>query len=147
MKRWIERALACALLAAAGFAHAVDFKSVAQPAVLFDAPSDKAKPLFIILRGTPVELVVSLDRWAKVRESGGQLLWVERRFLSDKRTLLVTAASAQARREANEKAPLVFEAAKDVILEWVEAGPPGWVKVRHADGQSGFVRITQVWGL
>ena len=24
---------------------------------------------------------------------------------------------------------------------------PGWVKVRHRDGQSGFVRISQVFGL
>jgi hypothetical protein len=34
-----------------------------------------------------------------------------------------------------------------VVLDLVEPGASGWVRVRHADGSSGFVRIGQVWGL
>jgi len=41
----------------------------------------------------------------------------------------------------------VFEAERDVVLELVEAVPGGWVKVRHRDGQSGFLKAPQVWGL
>ena len=48
---------------------------------------------------------------------------------------------------AQESAALVFEADKGVWLELVEAVPGGWAKVRHADGQTGFVRANQVWGL
>jgi SH3-like domain-containing protein len=129
-------------------AWALEFRSVAEAgAVMFDAPSQKAKPLFIILRGTPVEAVVSLEGWVKVRDAAGDLAWIEKKSLAEKRMLIVTAKSAEVRGQAEAGAPLVFEADKDVLLELVEPGPLGWAKVRHRDGQSGFVRASQVWGL
>ncbi|MGB7989775.1 MAG: SH3 domain-containing protein [Candidatus Methylophosphatis roskildensis] len=126
---------------------AVEFRSVSEPSLLYDAPSSKADPKFIIARGTPVELVVNLGKWVKVRDSGGGLLWIERAKLAERRTVIVTAASAAVLESAAESAPVVFEAAKDVVLELLEAAPVGWAKVRHRDGQSGFVRVSQVWGL
>lgn len=129
-------------------AWALEFRSVAEAgAVLFDAPSQKAKPLFVIARGTPVEVVVSLEGWIKVRDAAGDLVWIEKKALAEKRMLIVTARSAEVRAQAEAGAALVFEADKDVLLEFVEAGPLGWARVRHRDGQSGFVRANQVWGL
>lgn len=126
---------------------AVEFRSVVEPSLLYDAPSSKADPKFIIARGTPVELVVNLGKWVKVRDGGGGLLWIERAKLAERRTVIITAASAAVLRAAEESAPVVFEAAKDVVLELLEAAPVGWAKVKHRDGQSGFVRVSQVWGL
>ena len=114
---------------------------------MYDAPSAKASPIFIVARYTPVEVVVALDAWIKVRDASGSLAWVEKRFLSENRTLIVTAARAQIRQQPEATAPLVFEAEKDVVLEFLETAPAGWVKVRHRDGQEGFVRANQVWGL
>ena len=96
----------------------------------------------------PVEMVVTIDRWVKVREPAGSLLWLERRQLSDKRTVIVTAARADVRQRPDASAPLAFEAARDVVLELGDKPPAdGWIGVRHRDGTTGFVRITQVWGL
>lgn len=150
MRRRIATALVALPLAfAAAGAHAAsDFRSVAEPAILYDAPSKQGKPLFVIYRYTPVEMVVNIDRWVKVREPGGALLWLERRQLSDKRTVIVTAARADIRQRPASDAPIAFEAAKDVVLELGDKPPAdGWVGVRHRDGTSGFVRINQVWGL
>jgi SH3-like domain-containing protein len=141
-------AVFCVLTFAAAPAWALEFRSVAETGgVLFDAPSQKARPLFIIVRDTPVEVVVSLEGWVKVRDAAGDLAWLEKKSLVEKRTLIVTAKSAEVRSQADSGAPLVFEADKDVLLEFVEPGPLGWAKVRHRDGQSGFVRTNQVWGL
>ena len=41
----------------------------------------------------------------------------------------------------------LFEAYKQVLLEMVEPPADGWVKVRHRDGQQGFIRTTHVWGV
>lgn len=141
------RFLFAALLLGAGAAHALDYRSVSEAAVLFDAPSQKAKPLFAIAPGTPVEVIVSLDAWVKVRDQKGDLAWIERRQLADKRTLQVRAGGAQIRVEAGDNAKLAFEAETDVVLEFLEPGPAGWAKVRHRDGAQGFVKATQVWGL
>lgn len=135
---------------AAGNALALDYRSVNEAAVLFDAPSQKAKPLFVIASGTPVEVVVSLDAWVKVRDQKGDLAWIERRQLADKRTLQVRAGGAQVRVEASDNAKLAFEAETDVVLELLESGqnvPLGWARVRHRDGAQGFVKASQVWGL
>jgi SH3-like domain-containing protein len=141
--------LGVALLSGAllpGVAAALDYRSIGETAVLFDAPSQKARPLFAIAAGTPVETIVTLDVWVKVRDMKGDLAWIERRQLADKRMLQVRADGAQIRAEANDSAALAFEAAPDVLLELVEPGPVGWLKVRHRDGQQGYVKISQVWG-
>ncbi len=140
-------AVLCGLTFFPAIAWALEYRSMAEAAPMYDAPSQKARPLWVVARGTPVEVVVSLEGWVKVRDAAGDLAWVERRTLADRRMLIVTARGAEVRSQADAAAPLVFAADKDVLLEFVESGPSGWAKVRHRDGQSGFVRVNQVWGL
>jgi SH3-like domain-containing protein len=153
MKRLRPRALPrlaamlAALAGAAGPAQAIEFRSLAEPAILYDAPSEQGKRLFILRPGTPVEIVVTLDKWIKVREPGGSLNWVERRVLANLRTVLVTAERASIRREARDDAPLSFEATRNVVLKLIEAPTLGWAKVRHADGPEGYIRVSEIWGL
>ena len=66
--------------------------------------------------------------------------------LSDKRTLIVTAAVADVRQTANDLALLVFQAQQGVALDVADPPAGGWIKVRHAEGQTGYVKIGQVWG-
>ena len=139
--------LAAALAAPAGFAHAIEFRSVGEPAVLFDAPSEKGKRLYIVAPGTPVEVVVTLDKWVKVRDAGGALTWIERRALSDKRTVMVSTSRAAVRQRAADDSPVAFEAAKDVVLELVAQSGDGWIQIRHRDGAGGYLKVTEVWGL
>ena len=135
--------LACTLTLSA---QAVEYRTVETATVLYDAPSQRGIKQFVIRRDTPVEVVVSLEGWAKVRDSEGTLAWIERKFLAERRSLIVTASRAEIRQANNESSPLVFEAEKNVSLDYLEAAPGGWIKVRHRDGQSGYVRANQVWG-
>lgn len=128
-------------------AAAADFRSVAVDAVvLYDAPSRAATPLWVVSRDYPLEVIVDLEAWAKVRDHTGTLSWVEKRQLSDRRMVVVVAASAQVRRRPEDQAPLVFVVAQNVVLELVKVAPGGWLHVRHADGASGYLRATAVWG-
>lgn len=147
LRRSIFLLLPLVALAAAAPAHALDYRSVAEAAPVYDAPSAKAKPLFVVLSGTPVELVVGLEGWSKVRDSRGDLVWIEKKHLAEKRNVIVRADRAQVRAAADDKAALVFEAERDVVLELVEGVAAGWARVRHRDGQSGFLKAPQVWGL
>ena len=132
-------------------AWAADFRSVepasGEAAILYDAPSSKAKKLYLIRRYTPVEVVVSLEAWVKVRDREGGLSWIAKNELAERRTVQVTADTAQVRQSADANAPVAFSAAKGVALELVQVGPPGWAQVKHRDGTSGYVRDNQVWGL
>jgi len=143
----VRTSVLLAALLFAGQALALDYRSVAEATALYDAPSQKAKPLYVIARGTPVELVVAVEGWVKVRDQKGDLAWIEKRLLAEKRTVIVRADLAQVRAQADDKAPLVFEAEKEVVLDFVEPAAAGWVKVRHRDGQQGYIKAAQVWGL
>ena len=146
----VKRILLRALLAACAVAFsakAADFRSVQDnTAVLYDAPSRQATPLFVVSRSYPLEVVVSLEAWVKVRDHAGALTWIEKKALGDKRKVLVTAPSVEARQRAEDVAPAVFSAAQNVALELVEIAPNGWLRVRHSDGATGFVRAASVWG-
>jgi len=141
------RRLAFLLLALSSAAGAADFRSVQDnAAVLYDAPSRAATPLFVVQRNYPLEVIVNLEAWVKVRDHAGALSWIEKKSLTEKRMLLVTGASAEARQRPEDGAPAAFAAAQNVVLELVEVAPNGWLRVRHADGATGFVRAAQVWG-
>ena len=147
--------LCVALLCAPGAALAADYRATGDPAtVLYDAPSAKARPLFVYGRDIPVESLVNVEGWTKVRDASGTIGWIASKSLSEKRMLVVRTQVADVHAAADDASPLVFRADRDVLLELAEpaASPaatanPGWVKVRHRDGQSGYVRIGQVFGL
>lgn len=131
-----------------GVAQAIDYRSVDTPAaILYDSPSQKGKKLYLIKANTPVEVVVRLGDWSKVRDAEGSLAWIEGRFLAERRSLVVTAPRAEIRQGDKPEAAILLELEKWVGLEFVEAAAPGWAKVKHRDGVTGYVRATQVWGL
>lgn len=127
---------------------AAEHRSVNVPAaIMFDAPSDKAKKLYLIKAGTPVEVVVKLDGWLKVRDAEGGLAWVAGTQLAERRTLIVTAPSAELRQADSDNAGLLRRVEKWVVLDYAGPAAPGWVRVSHPDAGSAFVRASQVWGL
>ncbi|MBB5393685.1 MULTISPECIES: SH3 domain-containing protein [unclassified Herbaspirillum] len=149
MKR-LPLILCATVLGAAAFApnaFALDFKSVgASPSVMYDAPSEKGRRVYVAPRGMPVEVVLTYGEWSKVRDAAGTLSWIQSKALTPKRMLVVSAANARIFNAADESSPVVFTADRNVLLEMVESPNNGWVKVRHRDGQTGFARVADVWG-
>ena len=138
-RRLLNLSISALLLAGATLslsAHALDYKTVgAAPAIMYDAPSEKGRRVFVAPRGMPVEVVLTYGEWSKVRDSAGSLSWVQSKQLAAK----IHAA-------AQDASPVVFSADKNVLLEVAEPAASGWLKVKHRDGQSGYVKITEVWG-
>ena len=58
-------------------AFALEFRSVAVPkAVLYDAPSSAAKKILLLSQYYPVEIIVNLGDWLKVRDAQGSISWI-----------------------------------------------------------------------
>ncbi len=139
--------IALAALLLAGAAHGAEYRSIGdKPAILYDAPSQKADRLFAVTRYYPFEVLVKLDQWTKVRDANGEVGWVENTAWGDRATVVVSVPLADVRAAPDAGAPLVFEAYKQVLLEVLEPPANGWVKVRHRDGQEGYIRTSHVWG-
>jgi len=143
-----RRALAAIVAASPLLAEAAEFRALGdKPAVLYDAPSIRADRLFVASRFYPFEVLVKLDQWTKVRDVNGEVAWVENKALGDRRTVIVTVPLVDVRSAPNAQSALVFEAYKQVLLEVVEAPADEWVRVRHRDGQQGYIRLSHVFGL
>jgi SH3-like domain-containing protein len=129
-------------------ASALDFRSVAvSKAVLYDAPSNAAKKVLLLSQNYPVEVIVNLGDWLKVRDAQGTLNWVEAKQLSNKRTVMVTAAKAEIRQSADASSNLVATVEKDVVLEIADTKlSNGWLKIKHRDGIAGYILISSTWG-
>ena len=129
-------------------AAALEYRSVAVPkAILYDAPSLQGKKLYLIGQGYPVEVIVNLGDWIKVRDNQGGLNWAEAKQLSAaKRTVLVTQSQAEIHQSADAGSNLVAKLDKDVVLELLEPGKNGWIKVKHRDGLTGYMLASATWG-
>ena len=125
----------------------MEFYSIAENAtIMYDAPSLKSSKLYVASSQLPVEAVVNVEGWVKVRDSSGSMAWVETNALNSQRFVVVTVPMADIYQSADESTELIFQAEESVVMEWLDSNKPGWVRVRHRDGQSGYVKANQVWG-
>ena len=124
----------------------LDYRSVATPSTIFyNGPSAQARKVAVASRYYPVEVLIVSGDWLKVRDSSGELAWVESKNLSPKRMVITTAASSQLRQKPESAAPPLAQIERGVALEFVETAS-GWIKVRHRDGLVGYLPINEVWG-
>jgi len=136
-----------ALLLMDNTACALDYVSVAdRSAILYDANSTRATKLFVVSRYTPLEQVVNLKDWLKVRDSSGTMAWIERRAVSDRRYVVVTVPLATVWKAPEPKAPVLYQVSQNVAIESLGVNGGGWIKVRDLDGVIGYMRSMDVWG-
>lgn len=129
-------------------AVALEYRSVAVPkAILYDAPSSSAKKILLLSQYYPVEIIVNLGDWIKVRDAQGSISWVEAKQLSSKRTVMVNINHAEIRQSAQASSALMATLDKAVVLEVVDLKlNNGWLKVKHRDGIIGYILISSTWG-
>lgn len=135
-------------LAYSSVAFALEYRSIVpSKAVLYDAPSVEASELYILGQGYPVEVIVILGEWIKIRDAAGSLSWIEGKQLSEKRTVLVMVKTDI--KSTDDTSPsLVATVEKDVVLELLSiSNKTGCVKVKHRDGVIGFLPRSVLWGL
>ena len=147
MRSQAALALTAALLAATGSACAAEYVSVADgPAILYDSPSTKGSKLFVVSRYMPLEQIVKLNDWVKVRDSSGGIAWIEKRALSSKRFVVVTSDLSPIRQAPEDSAAVLAQTKKQVALEWLENTGSGWIKVRIQDSVTGYIKAADAWG-
>lgn len=135
------------LFAAGNVAQALEYVSVSDSsAILYDANSTRAKKLYVVSRYMPLEKVVNLENWIKVRDRSGGMAWIERRAVSDAHYVVVTVPVATVRQAPEPGAPVAFRLSQNVAIESLGINGGGWIKVRHLDGSTGFMKSIEVWG-
>jgi SH3-like domain-containing protein len=82
-----------------------------------------------------------------VRDHSGRLAWIEKSALGGARTVMVQNDTSVVRQLPRADAEVVFRAARGVLLELNgDAGAPGWLPVKHANGLTGWMPMHEAWG-
>ena len=126
-----------------------EFRSVTSPkTILYEAPSATTKRVYLVDEGYPLEIIVNLGDWLKVRDPYGTLSWAESKNLQSKRTVIVKADKANIYKEPESKSTLVATIEKDVVIELSDPLiANGWIKVRYQQDLDGYIQTSQVWGI
>ena len=146
-KQRTKSLLIAALLMLLPSLAAAEFRAVSVPkAIVYDTPSAQGKKLYLLGQGYPVEVIVNLAEWVKVRDQQGGLSWIDAKQLSTKRTLLIISP-VEIKQTPEASGTTIARVEKDVVVDLLEPAKSGWVKVKHRDGLVGFVQTSAVWGL
>jgi len=126
-----------------------EFRSVAfAKTILYEAPSATTKKLYLVGEGYPLEIIVNLGDWLKVRDPYGTLSWAESKNLQSKRMVIVKVDKANIYKDPESKSALVATIEKDVIIELSDPLiANGWIKVRYQQDLDGYIQTSQVWGI
>ena len=138
--------LAVAVIAIAAPSWALEFRTSTRPAILYDAPSQRATRLAVTGTGVPFEVFVETESWIKVRDVTGRLAWLEKSALGNTHTVMVNVDQAEVLQQPAAGAEVRFRAARGVLLQAQGAPRDGWIEVQHVDGLRGWVRRHEVWG-
>lgn len=145
-QKWFPLLFFCFI---SSFAYA-DFMSVnSDQAFLHEAPSDSTKKSFIVTRGYPLEVIVSLKEWKKVKDHEGLINWIKTSDLSSKRTVLNLKGDNSIYLEPSPESPMLAKVNENVTLELLDAKKiDDWIKVysKVADIE-GFIKATDLWGI
>ena len=126
-----------------------EFRSVASSkTILYEAPSATTKRVYLVGEGYPLEIIVNLGDWLKVRDPYGTLSWAESKNLQSKRTLIVKVDKANIYKDPESKSALLATIEKDVVIELSDPLiANGWIKVRYQQDLDGYIQTSQVWGI
>ena len=126
-----------------------EFRSVSiSKTILYEAPSATTKRVYLVSDGYPLEVIVNLGDWLKVRDPYGTLSWVESKNLQSKRTVIVKVDKANIYKEPELKSALLANIEKDVVIELSDPLiTSGWIKVRYQQDLDGYIQASQVWGI
>ncbi|WP_051259079.1 SH3 domain-containing protein [Chitinibacter tainanensis] len=137
-----------ALLAlAAGSVHALEYRSSARHGViLYEAPNENSTKRFVLSANIPLELIAEQGNWLRVRDRDGTLAWLAKTDASSTRYVQVSKLT-EIRVAPQPQATTLFKAERNVLLQLLDNTGTGWLKVKHRDGQTGYIRIEEVWGV
>jgi SH3-like domain-containing protein len=126
-----------------------EFRSVSvSKTILYEAPSATTKRVYLVSEGYPLEVIVNLGDWLKVRDPYGTLSWVESKNLQSKRTVIVKVDKANIFKEPELKSALLANIEKDVVIELSDPLiTSGWIRLRYQQDLDGYIQASQVWGI
>jgi SH3-like domain-containing protein len=134
-----------------GQASGITMVSVAGEKVnMRKGPSEQYPIIWELGNGFPLQVIGSQGNWLKVSDFENDVGWIYKELVSRKPHLIVKANKDSKARINIRSGPgtnykIVGKAEYGVVFETLQRGE-GWVKVRHEQGLTGWIKRSLMWG-
>ena len=148
MKKPMKRILLYSVLVfvlSAGTARAERLSIAVDKANIRSGPGKKYEVLWTVGKYFPVDVVQTSGDWRQVRDYEGDVGWIHRSLLKDIPSVIVNGSLVNVREGPGTDAKVLFQAENGVSFK-LEEKKGAWLQVKHADGDSGWIHESLVWG-
>jgi SH3 domain protein len=131
-------------------ALAAEFVSIkAKKALLYEGPSSSTKKEFIITEGYPLQVMVRLKDWIKVKDHLGKISWIQSTDISKDRNVMTLNDNVNLFYKPTTDSVHLAKIEKDILLKLLSSFPTnGWIQVKTlSQNIEGYIRAEDVWGL
>lgn len=93
----------------------------------------------------PVDVIKKSGSWYQISDFEGDRGWMHESLLRDIPAVVVKESLVNVRQGPGTNFKVLFQAEKGVSMECLRE-EKGWLKVKHADGEEGWIHKDLVWG-
>ena len=139
---WILVAL---LLFSGGVASASQRMSVkAETANIRAKPDIRSDTIWQVEKYYPLLILEKKDSWYRFKDFEGDVGWIHDSLVDNTPTVIIKVDRANIRADAGTQYDLVFDAQKGTPFKVLEK-KGRWLKIQHADGDTGWIFNSLVW--
>lgn len=134
-----------ALFLLASTATAAEYVSVLKNEVnVRSGPNTKTEVLWTLFKGFPLQVIARKGKWTQVVDFEGDKGWIASSLLAKEKTVIVKVDSANLRGGAGTDHETVADVKHGVVFKLLTT-KGDWVKVKHADGTTGWIFSKLLW--
>ena len=128
-----------------GTASAKRLSIAAHRANVRSGPGTDHQILWSVGKYYPVDTIRRSGNWYKIRDFEGDMGWIHRSLLKKIPAVIVKRTIVNVRKGPGINFRVVFQAEKGVSFRLLKRKGK-WLKVRHEDGDVGWIHRNLVWG-
>lgn len=136
--------LALAVLLAGTAAAAERMAVKASIANLRNGAGTKFKMLWQVEKYHPFLILEKKGNWYEVKDFEGDTAWIHDSLLDKTQTVITVKPKCNVRADATTKSDIVLKVERGVPFK-VNDRKGNWIKIEHADGETGWIHQSLVW--
>ena len=102
------------------------------------------KMLWQVEKYHPFLVLKKKGKWYEVKDFEGDTAWIHSSLLDHTKTVITSKSQCNVRAEPTTKSKIVLKVERGVPFKVLQR-KDNWIKIEHADGESGWIYNTLVW--
>jgi SH3-like domain-containing protein len=108
-------------------------------------PGKNYEVLWSVGKYFPVDIIKTSGDWREIRDYEGDVGWIHHSLLKEIPSVIVKGSLVNVREGPGKDTKVLFQAESGVCFK-VEEKKDKWLRVKHADGDTGWIHESLVWG-